>query len=109
MTTYQGTYKAYPFRMTSKTSGSPDISSWTFHAKIRDKLTSAVLLDLTSANGGVVVTDGLNGRLELRMTAVQTATLPVARLLFDVLRTDAVPGPVWLFGGAFKVKTPVTR
>jgi hypothetical protein len=75
MTTYQGTYKAYPFRMTSKTSGSPDISSWTFHAKIRDKLTSAVLLDLTSANGGVVVTDGLNGRLELRMTAVQTATL----------------------------------
>ena len=111
MAAYQGTYYAVPFQLLDD-AGAPvaDITAWQLSADIRDNKTdTAELLSLTTANGGLAVTNGPQARFELRITAVQTALLPLGRMVFDVLRTDASPGPVYLFGGSFPVKQPVTR
>ena len=110
MAAYQGTFysKTFIFK-DSETLVPLDISTWTFESTLRDRLDTAELLTLTTANGGWTVIDGPNGEAELRITAVQTAALPVAKLVFDVLRTDPDPGPIWLFAGRFSVKRPVTR
>lgn len=110
MAAYQGTYYSKTFVFKDAETLEPlDITTWEFESTLRDRLDTAELLTLTTANGGWAVTDGANGEAELRITALQTADLPVAKLVFDVLRTDASPGPVWLFAGRFSVKRPVTR
>ena len=109
MPAYQGTYYAKTF-IIQDSSGDPiDISTWEFESHLRDRVDTAVLLELTTANGGWAVTDGPNGTVEMRITADQTAELPVAKLVSDVLRTDVSPGPTWLFSMKFSVKQPVTR
>jgi hypothetical protein len=109
MPAYTGTYYVKKFTIKNST-GPINLTGWTFESKIRDRNDTAVLLDLTTANGGWVVTDGPNGKLELRITAAQTAAFPVpSKLIFDVLRTDISPGPVYVFGARFSVKQPSTR
>jgi hypothetical protein len=110
MAAYQGTYYTKTFVFKDADTLVPlDISTWEFSAMLRDRNDTAELLELTTANGGWAVTDGPNGEVEMRITADQTAELPVAKLVFDVLRTEVTPGPVWLFAGRFSVKRPVTR
>jgi hypothetical protein len=106
---YQGAYYERGFQITSN--GAPeDITGWTFQAQIRERVESeTVLLELTTAESELTVTDGPNGRLKLSILAADTEDLPVGRLRFDVLRTDISPGPVWVFGGRIPVKQPVTR
>src|SRR5262245_51497079 len=100
MPAYQGTIYTRTFVFKDAETGDPlDISTWTFESTLRDRVDTAELLTLTTANGGWTVTDGGNGIAEMALTAEQTADLPVARLVFDVLRTDPDPGPVWLFSG----------
>lgn len=109
MPAFQGTYYTRTFAL--KQDGvAIDISGWTFEAQVRYQVDDdEALLTLTTANGGVVTIDGSSGRLALAITADQTAALPEGRVVFDVLRTDADPGPLWQFGGQFIVKQPVTR
>lgn len=110
MPAFQSDYYARGFVLKDRTTALPtNITGWALQAQIRENLDEAVLLDLTTANGGLVITSGTGGRLEIRITAAQTALLPVGRVLFDVRRTGITPGPLWLFGGSFKVKQPVTR
>lgn len=110
MPAYQGTYYYKQFTFTDAETETPiDVSTWEFESDIRDRNDTEALLTLTTANGGWVVTDGPNGVVEMRITADQTAELPVAKLVFDVLRTEVTPGPVWLFAAKFTVKQPVTR
>lgn len=110
MAVYQGTYFAQAFIIRdADTEAAIDITTWTFESDLRDRNDSAVLLTLTTANGGWAITDAPNGVVEMRITAAQTEALPVAKLVFDVLRTDVSPGPVWLFAGKFSVRRPVTR
>ncbi len=68
------------------------------------------LVELTTANGGFQVLDGINGRLQFTIPPDQTLTLPVAKVLMDVERTDdVIQGPIWLFEATFQVKKPITR
>ena len=111
MPAYQGTYYSRSFQMMSVTTGKPiDITGWTFQAEVRVNLTDAApQLTLTSAAAGFTILDAPNGRFSMNITATQTLALPLGGVIFDVLRTDPTNGPVWLFGGRFKVKQPVTR
>lgn len=109
MAVYQGTYYAKSFLLKHSDGTAYDVSGWTFQCQLRDRVDTVSLLELTTANGGFVVVDGPTGEVSLRITAVQSALLPVARLVFDVLRTNASPGPVWQFGGKLSVRRPVTR
>lgn len=87
-----------------------DITGWQFASHIKDARADATaLVTLTTANGGFVVTDGPNGRLDMILTAAQTNLLPVGSMVFDLLRTDSSPGPVYYLGGDFRVKRPVTQ
>lgn len=110
MPIYRGTYFARGLRLKDSDGVAINIAGWTFTMQIRHHLADEPpLLTLTTDEGGLVVTDGALGRFELRVTEDQSITLPVGRYLFDVLRTDAEQGSVWLFGGKLKVKQPVTR
>jgi hypothetical protein len=110
MAVYQGTYFSQPFTLQDASSVAIDITGWAFKADFRtDVEDETAALELTSANSGFVITDAANGRFELQLTAVQTAELAEGTYVFDVLRTDAVLGPVWLFAGKITIKEPVTR
>lgn len=111
MPAFQSDYYVRGFVLKDSNTAAPvDITGWALQAQVRENLDDVTaLLDLTTANGGLAITSGVGGRFEIRITAVQTALLPVGRVVFDVRRTDITPGPLWLFGGSFKVKQPVTR
>jgi hypothetical protein len=111
MPIYRGAYFAKGFLIKDADSGLPiNVDGWTFKVQLRDRTDDVEpLLELTTDNGGFVIVDALAGEVSMRITAVQSAALPVARLVFDVLRTDPDPGPLWLFAGKVPVKEPVTR
>lgn len=111
MPVYQGAYFSQTFIIKSQATGlAVDVTGWTFRVQVRDNVADATsLLELTTANGGFVVTNGPAGQVTLKITAAQATALPVGKMHFDVMRTDVNPGPTRLFGGTFKVKQPVTR
>lgn len=110
MAAYQGTYYAAQFQLQNADGTNPNIAGWTFEAEFRVNISDvAPLLTLTTANTGFSVISPSTGILQMAFTAAQTLTLPVGGLLFDVLRTDVSPGPVYMFGGVMRVKQPVTR
>jgi hypothetical protein len=116
MTVFQSGYYSKGFTFTQASNGAAlNITGWTFHAQFRTSLTDpTVQLDLTTANGGFAVTDGVNGRVELRITKTQAALLPKGKLVFDVFRTDAGAAPngtdpVFQFSGSLQVGQAVTR
>jgi hypothetical protein len=111
MPVYQGAAFTKVFIIKDKTTNTPiDITGWEFQAQFRDRVDDAnYLVQLTSDDGNFVVTDGPNGQITMTLTAEETALFPTGKIVFDVLRTDPTPGPLWLFGGRFPVKQPVTR
>lgn len=110
MAIYQGDFYAARFKFADNAGVAINITGWTFQAMLRAALADpAPLLTLTSANGGFLILDGPNGRLQLQITGTQALALPAGRVLFDVQRTDIIPGPTFQFGGYFLVKQPVTR
>ena len=112
MPVYQGTYFTKTFILKDRVSDTAiDVTGYEFACDIRDSVDDeTALLELTTAGGGITVgaTPG-NGEVVMKLTAAQTAALPTGKLHFDVLHSNASPGPLWLFGGKFTVKQPVTR
>ena len=110
MPIYQGTYFVQVF-VIEDTAGDPvDITGWEFEADFRrHRNDEEPLLTLTTGNGGFAVALGTDGRLTMQMTEGQTIDLPAGRIVFDVLRVDASPGPRFMFAGTIPVKQPVTR
>ncbi len=112
MPCYQGTYYTKTFLLKNASDATAiDVSGYEFEMHIRDQPEDdAPLLELTTANGGIDVGDNPSaGQVVLALTAAQTASLPVGKMHFDVLRTDQVNGPTYLFGGRFLVRQPITR
>jgi hypothetical protein len=103
-TIYQATAHTIGFVFTGQ-----NITGWQFQSSLKESRNdTAALVTLSTGNGGFVVTDGPNGRVEMRLTAAQTELLPLGRVVYDVLRTDQANGPVYYFGGDLKVKQAVT-
>ena len=111
MTIYRGAHYAVTLTLKSNVSGAPiDITGWQFMCQIRDAISDdTVMIELTTANGGAVVIDGLAGQLGLIITADQNRDFSLGNVVGDVFRTDAVPGPIRLFGFKDKVRRSVTR
>lgn len=108
---YQGTRFTQPFTLVDSATGDPlDITDWEFKSQLRVAVEDQeAVLTLESSSGGFAVIDGPNGRMNMVIEEDQTAGLQVGRYVFDVIRTDAAQGPIWLFGGIITVKQPVTR
>lgn len=87
-----------------------DIDGWDLRATLRRAPNASDSYgDLSIDNGGFVIVDAVNGRMAMILDDSLTETLPVGRVYFDVLHENAPEGPVWIFGGSFIVKQPVTR
>jgi hypothetical protein len=109
---YQDTYYAQGFVLQDKTGAPINITSFVWTAAFRVNASDAdpPLLTLSTGNGGIITTDGPNGKLQVAMTAVQTKTLPLGTIHADFMRTDQVGvSPQRYFGATFKVRQPVTR
>jgi len=111
MPIYRGTYYPRVFAFTGVGGAPVDITGWEFqsHFRASKDAPDPPLLDLTSANGGWVVTNGPGGLLQMNILSAQTELLTSSKVYFDVLRTDPNPGPIWLFEANVPVKEPITR
>jgi hypothetical protein len=110
MAIYQSAAYTAQFTINDQDGNPVNITGWLFHSMFRAELDDdPPLLDLSSANGGWVMLDPVNGRVQMQITKVQAATLPLGRVIFDVMRTDPALSPVYLFSGRVKVKEAVTR
>jgi hypothetical protein len=110
MSVMQGTVVQKYINIQSSDGTPIDITGWTLRASLRRSPTDpAVLSELTTANAGLVLVDPPNGRLAFVLDDAVTTILPVGRIHFDVLHVNGPAGPVWLFGGNFLVKQPITR
>lgn len=67
-----------------------------------------VLIDLTTENGGIVITP-LTGTLTLNMTATQTAALAFKRAKYDLEVVDAAGFVTRLLQGSISVSPEVTK
>jgi len=113
MPCFQGTRYTRNFAFRYESTAAPiDITSWMFKGHIRDsREDNEPLVELTTENGGFMIVDGANGRLQFTLSPEQTIILPVGRMMFDVERVDliATQGPIWLFEASFQSKKPITR
>lgn len=111
MPIYRGTYYTRTFLFTDEAGAPVAITGWEFRAHFRGAKTdpNPPLLELTTANGGWLVVNGPGGQLQMNILAAQSLLLTTSKVVFDVLRTDADPGPVWLFEGSVPVKDPITH
>lgn len=110
MAIYQGTFYTAVFIIQDEGGNAVNITGWEFKAMFRKHLDDEVpLITLTTADGGFEVTDGAAGTFRMSILEDETELLTLGSVVFDVLRTDNSPGPVWIFGGKVKVKEPVTR
>jgi hypothetical protein len=111
MPVYQGTAYTKTFQLKQAADDTPvDITGWTLQLQVRDNVNDTdALVDLDTDNGGIVILDAEAGRFEIIFSAANTAAMNLGKMVFDMLRTDADPGPVWIMGGRFQVKKPVTR
>lgn len=113
MPIHRGAYYTRLFQITDKDGDPVPITGWTFASNFRLKLEDAdPLLELTSASGGWAIEDADNGKVRMKLLAADTTALPATpkkTVIFDVIRTDAAPGPVWLFSGSVPVADMITR
>lgn len=110
MAIMQGTFVQKYINIKASDATPIDITGWALRASLRKTPTDPIVLsELTTENGGFVLVDAPNGRLAFVLDETLTAILPVGRIHFDVLHENGPSGPVWIFGGSFIVKQPVTR
>ena len=110
MAVFKGTREIRYINLKDSDGAAIDISGWEFRATLRRQPNAEDELgELTIDNGGFVIVDAVNGRLALIIDDTLSETLPVGRVHFDVLYDNAAEGPIWVFGGSFMVKNPVTR
>lgn len=84
------------------------LTNWTARMQVRARHTSAgtPLLDLTIANGGVVIAGNV---LTLTITAAQSALLPVGRAVYDLEIVSPAGEVTRLIEGSIIVDGEVTR
>lgn len=93
------------FQFTMKqANGQPlDVTGWSFLSQLRD--TTDTLVESFTIN----VLDAANGVLELLLPAINSASLPVDSLNWDLQATDPVSDVRTLFTGRVKVLADVSR
>jgi hypothetical protein len=100
---YRGTYFTYTFAFEDADGAPLNITGWTFAASIKGQ-DGAEDIAATTASGHFTVSSAEDGEMTFALTSVQTAALTDTDLIkFDLTRTDASPGPVWLLRAEFDI------
>jgi len=86
-----------------------DFTGYTGRMQIRRTIDSSiVMIELTTANGGIAFTDAENGELTVSMTAVQTAALETSGV-YDLEIINSGGQVSKLIKGTFTLLPEVTR
>ena len=95
---------------TGSTTGTPvDLTGCTARMQARAKITDqSVLLDLTTANGGIVL-GGTSGTVEIKLTDGQTAAISWAGAVYDLEVVFSNGDVRRLLQGSISVSPEVTR
>lgn len=89
---YRGTDFYLPVRFLRRVNESAiNIATWDFEAQFREDPASDDIAITTSLSGNhwSLTNDGTDGKLNLRLTAAQTANLPLGVLHGDLFRIDS--------------------
>jgi hypothetical protein len=107
-TLYQGTTLRKEFTWTA--AGVPvDLTGYTGRAQLRTSAgTAAIALDLTSANGGILVS-GVTGKITMYATDLQTDTLTADKYLYDLDITNTLGDVLRLVEGTITISKGITR
>jgi hypothetical protein len=112
MPIWRGTHYSRVFTF-EDSAGAIDITGWEFLSQIRAQRGDAdplLVVDSSSlTNTNWTIEDAVAGKLRLNIDHDDTLLLTSTKIIFDVLRTDVDPGPIWLFEATVPVKDPVTR
>jgi hypothetical protein len=105
-----GSHPLIPFEGVIDLQPPVDMTGWMLKSQIRDKSSDkAVMIELTTENGGIVITDPLAGQFELVITAEQSVNFSLGNVVGDIFRMNGASGPERLFGFRDRVRRPVTR
>lgn len=96
----QGNSFYFAFRLRDSESGPWDLTGWTGVFHLRQKGATTDVLTLSTATGGVTVSD--LGRVEVSMTASQTAAVPAGKYDWEIDLNDETP-----LDGVFTMKAQV--
>lgn len=89
--------------------GVTNIAGWAVAFTIMRSSDNAVLVTLTTAGGGVVLTTPASGLLTVVVPAAQTAVLPAGEYRYDVARTNSGSKVVLTWGKVTVRKTSAFR
>lgn len=86
-----------------------DLTGCAVRMQVRERAgADAVLLELSTSNGGALITDAANGRFELVMTDEATAALTWPRGAYDVLIIHADGSVTRILQGGVTVSPGIT-
>lgn len=107
----QGTTWADSFTWETASGSAVDLTGWAAKLQIRKKASasSAVLLELSTDNGGITIPNPANGTVILAVSATDTAALAFTRAAYDLKLTSPSGAVVRLIEGAITVDPEVTR
>jgi len=111
LTIYQGATFRKPFQWTA---GDPavavNLTGATARMQLRKKITSPdVLLELTTANGGILITTPLEGKFEIFITDTQTSAIDFKTAVYDLEIVDTAGQVYRILMGSVEVSPEVTR
>jgi len=111
MTIWRGSHYNVVFNLQHLPDGLPvDITGWAFRSQIRDRNSDkAVMIELTTENGGVVILNASSGMFEIVITSDQNESFSLGNVVGDIFRMNGASGPERLFGFRDRVRRPVTR
>lgn len=111
ITVLQGANFALPIQYADDAGVPVNLAGYTAKMQVRPaKASPTVLVELSTANGKLVITDAAAGKLRAQLTATETAALsPSAKGVYDVLLTRPDGVVIRLLEGALIVDGGVTR
>lgn len=105
----QGEHFAATFQYENNDGTPVVLTGYTATLKVRSALESdTALLVLTTANNGIVIT-GATGTIQIIVSVADSLTLPLGKLVYDLLLIDASSRPDRLFKGEMIVQKMVSR
>lgn len=92
ITIYQGATFRKSFQWLAGNPAVPvNLTSATGQMQIRRKVTSTdIELELTTTNGGIIITDSVNGKFELLVTPEQSSPLTIKEGVYDIELTVGI-------------------
>lgn len=108
LTVYQGT--TFDLKPVWKIGGVPvDLTGYTADMQVRYATDTSIIVELSTANGRITI-DAAYGRVNLHISATDTAALPAGVYQYDLNLTNTNDSTVYkILQGAFVVSASVTH